>query len=191
MRLFVAVDLPDAAKQRLARLVAALRSCRADVRWVSAGALHVTLKFLGNVDAREVGGVDRALERVSGAAPPTRGRLRDLGSFPHKSRPRVLWVGLRDLPPGGRALADLHRAVDAACNEIGFPSARRRFHPHVTLGRVRSQKGVGALRRAIDEHDGFDAGEVPIRAITLFESRLARGGARYTKLGAYRLRGAS
>lgn len=178
--------MPDAVKERLARVIAELRSHRADVRWVDADALHVTLKFLGSVEAREVGGVDRALERISGAAPPTRGRLRDLGSFPHMSRPRVLWAGVQ---AADDALADLQGAVDAACHEIGFPRERRRFHPHVTIGRVRSQKGIGALLHAIEAHDELDAGELPIDAITLFESRLGRGGARYRKLGAYRLRG--
>lgn len=188
MRLFVAVDLPAAAKERLATVVAELRSCRADVRWVDTGALHVTLKFLGNVDAREVGGIGEALERVSGSATPTRGRLCDLGSFPHMSRPRVLWVGVHT---AGDALSNLQGAVDAACHEIGFARERRRFHPHVTVGRVRSPQGIDALRAAIEEHDGFDAGAVRIDEITLFESRLGRGGARYEKLGRYRLHGAA
>jgi len=184
MRLFVAVDLPDHAKEQLASLVAELRACRADVRWVSADAMHLTLKFLGNVDARELGGIDEALQRVAGAARPTRGRLRDIGSFPHMSRPRVLWAGVQT---AGSALVDLATDLDEAMNAVGFTRERRPFHPHVTLGRVRGTRGLNALRRAVQEHEGFDAGEIPIDEVTLFESELGRGGARYTALGVHRL----
>jgi 2'-5' RNA ligase len=186
MRLFVAVGLPDHVKERLARVVAELRACRADVRWVHADAMHLTLKFLGNVDARELGEVDAALKRVAGAAQPTRGRLCDLGSFPHMSRPRVLWAGVET---GDDRLASLHAAVDAAMNEIGFPTERRRFHAHVTIGRVRKRgtRRLGALRAAVEEQRPFDGGEFAIDAVTLFESELRRDGARYTALAVHRL----
>lgn len=186
MRLFVAVTLPDHVKERLAELVAELRACRADVRWVKSEAMHLTLKFLGNVDARELGDIGAALEQVAGAAQPTRGQLHDIGSFPHLSRPRVLWVGVQT---SGNALAELHAALEGALAGLGFEPERRRFHPHVTLGRVRGTKGLRALREAVEKRQDFDAGEFPIDAIRLFESELGKGGARHTVLGTYGLGG--
>jgi 2'-5' RNA ligase len=184
MRLFVAVELPDHVKERLAKVVAELRACRADVRWVDVNAMHLTLKFLGNVEARELGGIDEVLARVAGAAQPTRGRLCDIGSFPHISRPRVLWVGVQTTDD---RLATLHAALGEAMNGIGFATERRRFHPHVTLGRVRGSRRLGALREAVAARRGFEAGEFPIAAMTLFESELGKGGARHVPLGRHRL----
>jgi len=87
----------------------------------------------------------------------------------------------------GSALVDLATDLDEAMNAVGFTRERRPFHPHVTLGRVRGTRGLNALRRAVQEHEGFDAGEIPIDEVTLFESELGRGGARYTALGVHRL----
>ncbi len=79
MRLFAAIDLPDHVKEQLAETVAELRTSGADVRWVHKASMHVTLKFLGAVEPREVGAIDAALSRSAGAAAPTRGRLRIRG----------------------------------------------------------------------------------------------------------------
>ncbi len=173
-------------KEQLARIVAELSACRADVRWVHTDSMHLTLKFLGEVDARELGAVDEALKRVAGAAQPTRGQLCDIGSFPHMSRPRVLWIGVQ---AEGEALAALHAAAEVEFNRIGFATEKRRFHPHLTLGRVRSRGDLGALRRAIEAHEGSKARSFAIDTVTLFESELRRTGARYTALGVHRLGG--
>lgn len=186
MRLFAAIDLPDHAKEQLAATVDELRACRADVRWVRTDSMHVTLKFLGSVEPREVGSIDAALSRVAGAAAPTRGRLRNVGSFPHLRRPRVLWIGLET---DGRALPALHREIDAAMGDLGCKREKRGFHPHVTLGRVKSNRGLAELREAVESRAGLDLGGVTIDAVTLFESELRRSGAVYTALGRYRLGG--
>jgi 2'-5' RNA ligase len=186
MRLFVAVELPQHVKERLAEVVAELSACRADVRWVSDGALHLTLKFLGSVDARDLGGVETALQRVAAAARPTRGRVRSIGSFPHPSRPRVLWAGVE---PDGPALGELHGALDEAMGDVGFEREKRRFHPHVTLARVRGPRGLPELREAMVAREGFDAGTFQIDALTLFRSELRRDGARHTALSVQYLAG--
>jgi 2'-5' RNA ligase len=177
--------MPDHVKERLARVVAELGACRADVRWVHADSMHLTLKFLGNVDTRDLGAIDEALKRVAGAAQPARGRLCDVGSFPHMSRPRVLWAGVQS---DGEALANLAAATDAAMSELGFPPERRRFHAHVTIGRVRGGRQLDTLREAVGRQAGFGSDPFAIDSITLFESELRRSGARYTPIAVYRLR---
>jgi 2'-5' RNA ligase len=187
MRLFVAIGLPDQVKERLAKVVAQLRTPRADVRWIPTESMHLTLKFLGNVDVRDVGAVDAAVNRVADAARSTRGRLCGLGSFPHLRRPRVLWIGART---GDAALATLYAALQAELAGIGFPVDRRGFHPHVTLGRARSDERLPELRAVLNELRSVDAGDFPIDALTLFESELRSGGARYNALGVHALGGA-
>lgn len=150
--------------------------------------MHLTLKFLGDVDARDVGAVDATISRVAGAAQPTHGRLRDLGSFPHLRRPRVLWIGVQADSP---ALSELHDRLQSALAEIGFPREHRGFRPHVTLGRVRSNRRLPELSAAFEKQRGFAAGSFPIDALTLFESELRRDGARYHALGVHGLAGAA
>ena len=186
MRLFVALDLPDHSKDQLANVVAELRTCDADVRWVHPTSMHLTLKFLGNVEPQEVGAIDESLGKAASAAAPTLGRLRGLGSFPHLRRPRVIWIGLES---ADEQLVSLQAAVDESCGQLGFAREKRRFHAHVTLGRVRSNRGVKQLASEVESRADLDLGEVPVEAITLFESRLGSKGSRYTPLGVYRLRG--
>ena len=184
MRLFVALDLPDRRKEQLGNVVSELRACGADVRWVHAASMHLTLKFLGNVEPQEIAAIDGSLGRVASAAAPTRGRLRGLGSFPHLRRPRLIWIGI-ETPD--EELAGLQAAVDDSCAELGFAAEKRRFHAHVTLGRVKSNRGVKQLASEVESRLDLDLGEVPVDAITLFESHLGPKGARYTPLGVYRL----
>ena len=176
--------MPDHVKERLARVIAELGACRADVRWSHADSMHLTLKFLGNVDVRDLVAVDEALIRVAGAAQSARGRLCDIGSFPHISRPRVLWAGLQT---DGDGLANLYAATEAELSELGFPREKRRFHAHVTIGRVRGNRGLEALREADGRQTGFGSGPFAIDSFTLFESELRRRGARHTALARYRL----
>ncbi len=147
--------------------------------------MHLTLKFLGDVEPREVGAIDEGLSKVAGVAAPTSGRLRNLGSFPHLRRPRVLWIGLQS----DNRLTELQRAVDEALDTLGFAPERRRYHAHITLGRVRGGRELAALREAIETRADIDLGKVPIDSIALFESQLGRGGARYTALSKYALGG--
>lgn len=184
--MFVAVDLPESLNDPLAELVGELRRAGADVRWVDPGSMHLTLKFLGSVADDEVGRIDEALRRVARGAPSTTARLRGLGSFPHLRRPRVIWVGLQ---PAGERLAELQSAVDAAFAELGFDRERRRFHPHVTLGRVKGGRNVRRLAEAVGRHQEVDLGTVSIDEMVLFESRKSPRGARYTPVGTYRLAG--
>ncbi len=148
--------------------------------------MHLTLKFLGDVEPRDVGAIDEGLHRVAGAAAPTSGRLRNIGSFPHLRRPRVLWIGLQS----DGQLTDLQRAVEEALDTLGFAPEKRRYHAHITLGRVRGSRGLAPLREAVESRADIDLGKVKIDSIKLIESQLGRGGARYTVLSKYVLGGA-
>ena len=182
MRLFIAVDLPVSLKERLGEIVAELSACGADVRWVHADSMHLTLKFLGNVEPGELVAIDGVLSRVAGTAQSTHCRLRNLGSFPHLRRPRVLWIGVETIDA---ALLSLHAELDASLAEIGFAKEKRGFHPHITLGRVRHSSGLPALREVVEARDQLVAGEFVIDRLTLFESELRQTGARHTQFGVY------
>jgi 2'-5' RNA ligase len=184
MRTFVAIGLPERLREQLETLMGELRRCDADVRWVAPKSMHLTLKFLGEIQPRDFSDIDEVLRKISASASPTRARLRGIGSFPHLRRPRVIWIGIE---PDDDHLTALHSSLEDALQELGFPRDKRGFRPHLTLGRVRSSRGKDALMRAIEASEGVDLGHLQIAELTLFESDLRQKGAVYTALGRYRL----
>lgn len=185
MRLFFAVELPRALRDDLEHLQSLLRPTPADVRWVDPDGAHFTLAFLGTVDANEIRAIDDAVAPVAARSTPLCLRLRGLGTFPPQRRPRVVWIGV-----GGRdreRLATLHVELAEALETVGFEPERRRYRPHVTLGRVRGARGGDALAALVRQHRATDLGELHATRFVLMQSHLARDGARYQVVGSYSL----
>ena len=160
MRLFVAVDIPDAVRSVIAGLVDRLR-CPGP-KWVDAKNLHLTLKFVGESTDSEV--ITSALTGIT--QPALEIGLKGLGSFP-----RVLWIGVA-APP---ALASLARRIDEALTPLGIPPEQRPFSPHLTLARVK-----GGRMPKFDEQPDFGTFSVP--EFVLYQSRLAPSGPKYIPL---------
>lgn len=145
---------------------------------MKAENIHLTLKFLGEVPpAREAAVHEAMAEAASGAAPFTL-RAGGCGSFPGGRSPRVLWVGLR---AGAAEAAALAERLEAACAARGFPREARPFRGHLTLGRVRGQRGLEAVMRRLEARAGEDWGEAAVDRIVLFESTLHPAGAIHTR----------
>jgi len=183
LRLFVAVELPASVRRALGELARDLARCRADVKWVEEENFHLTLKFLGEVDQARLPEVQEALARAARGAKPFSFEATGTGAFPSPGRPRVIWVGVGR---GAEELGSLAARVDAELARVGFAAEARPFSPHLTLGRVRSPRGVGDLVRAL-EQACFPAREVPVGEIVLFQSVLGRAGPVYTPVARYRL----
>ena len=172
--------LPEEIRQRLAAAIDGLRAHATDVAWVAESNLHITLKFLGQVDEPRVAALADALRRALGDLPAFDVGVRGLGAFPSPTRPRVLWAGLED---AAGALTKVARRVDACCGDLGFPRESREFAAHVTLGRVREPRGrqpalAGVLAR------GADFGRLRVQRVSLMRSELSPRGARYSELAA-------
>ena len=172
----MAVLLPEGLRTRLDGEIGRLRGVAGDVAWVPAANLHVTLKFLGQLDEARVAAIADALGSAASRADPFDVDFRGLGAFPTTSRPRVVWAGLE----GGRALGALAGAVDAALAALGLPREPRPFAAHVTLGRVRAPRRNPALAEALARPADF--GRLAVTRVSLMRSDLRPGGARYTEL---------
>jgi 2'-5' RNA ligase len=186
MRTFVACELPGA----LADALTAVRRAAEDRawRWVPAGNVHLTLKFLGEVEAGLLPELKAALERAALQVRPFEIELAELGVLPGGRRPpRVLYAAVAT---GGAGLASLHQAVEAELVPLGFTADRRRFTPHATLARVRRGR-PRELPRLLERFAGESFGRWDCAALTLFESRMGRGPARYVPLAEVPLGGAS
>jgi 2'-5' RNA ligase len=174
MRLFVGVPIPNPAREQILTLLGRLREGGWPVRWVHDEGLHMTLKFFGEVAPERLDVIQEALRFAAAGAGTQALRLGNLGAFPSRTRPRILWVGV-EAPPSLELLQD---RIERGCEAIGFPPEGAPFQPHVTLGRVKEGQRLptGGLE---DHSDGFE--QVPFMAeqLVLYESLLTTGGPRY------------
>ena len=183
----MAIDLNADVRRRAKTLLAALSRLTSGVRWVAADQLHVTLKFLGDVDDTGFYSVCEAVRRAIRGRPAFSLACRGVGAFPDLSRPRTIWLGLED--PDGR-LADLQAAVEGSLRELDFPEENRPFRPHVTLGRVQEQaRDLESLQEALETQADFDAHWLTIESCTVYASELRRTGPVYSVLGRLALNG--
>jgi RNA 2',3'-cyclic 3'-phosphodiesterase len=179
VRCFVAVTLPPEVKEDLVRVQRQLRGRGAELRWVSPAALHLTVKFLGELRPEVFEEAIRVL------APPLEeaaARLvpEGLGAFPSPSRARVLWVGLSgDVARIARAAS----GVDRRLAPLGVQREERPFAPHVTLARNRGTSGFPDLRPALEAERGYVGPPFWVTELVLFESRLSPEGPTYTPRG--------
>lgn len=183
LRLFVAVTLPDEVRGALTEVIARLRDAGLrGVRTVAPEGVHVTLKFLGNVDAAVVAALAEALTAAAGEAGPFALALRGTGAFPDGGAPRVLWAGVAGETD---ALAALARRVDEACAGLGFPRERRAFSPHLTIARLRDTASAEDRRRAGEAlgAGGFEGSDsFRVDGVHLIKSTLTPRGAVYETL---------
>lgn len=188
IRVFIALQISQVATQALAEVTARLSAAvPRGVRWVDPESVHLTLKFLGNIDPGLTGQVLEAVRRAGQGSFPFRLHLSGLGAFPNQRQPRVLWTGVAgDLDE----LAGLQGKMEDAIAQLGFPRDRRPFSPHLTIGRVRD--GVsGELRRQIGDAVAAASLEPTdswlVESVHLMRSTITPGGAVYASLGSARL----
>ncbi len=183
-RLFAAVWLPEELREAVAPVLARFAAAAPDVRWVAPESLHVTLAFLGDVDAERVPRLEACIRQALPGAAPFDVRLAGAGTFPSRGIPRVVWLGLE---VGTKEIAALASRLERKLVGEGFlaPSDRP-FRAHVTLGRPRGTRGLGRLQDLLGAV-GPCGGTGRVREVTLAESRLTPRGSRYEALARFPL----
>jgi RNA 2',3'-cyclic 3'-phosphodiesterase len=182
-RLFIAADVAEAQHDSVHELLDGLKKgvqfTKAHPKWVALGSMHLTVKFLGDVEpeAKEqiVASVDKALE----GSKAFDFSLMGLGVFPNTKQPRVMWLGV---DAGREKLIGLAEGVQSALTPLGFAPEKRKYHPHLTLARIKSLRGVNALMDVMQSHRKVFCGKAPLDHLTLYKSELYPDGARYTAL---------
>ncbi len=195
MRVFVALDIDDAIRNRIARFLDGVREFVPDARWVRPESLHVTLKFIGEESEDDVEKIKRTLETI--AAESVELNFRGYGFFPGARSPRVFWVGSE----GGPKLASLAATVDETLAQLGIPKEEHAFNAHLTLARggqgsgsPRRQKGDSPnrsfqrLQEKLAALPAPEFGTMTAREFFLYQSQLSPGGSKYTRLAGFALR---
>ena len=184
IRAFIAIELDESIKDGLTELQERLKGKvpRGSVRWVRPEGIHLTLKFLGDVPADQIGEITRALEKSCQGFAPFSLSCGGLGCFPTLKRPRVVWVGIQEETG---TLAQLQKAIEENVAPLGYPTEKRKFSPHLTLGRVQRRVSSGDRRR-LGELVGASEigmlGQMEVRSVNLIRSDLRPSGAVYTRL---------
>jgi 2'-5' RNA ligase len=184
LRTFIAVELDREFLDNLENLQGRLRQQVAprSVRWVWPQGIHLTLKFLGETRPDQVAAVKPALDRAAAGVVSFTFTAGGLGCFPNTRRPRVIWVGLYE-PTG--ALARLRDAVESQVAPLGFPTEKRSFRPHLTLGRVQRHASKSEVREIGELVAATETGvldEMRVERVSYIKSDLRPGGAVYTAL---------
>ena len=179
MRTFIAVELDEALRARLAEAQDRLREAGCSVKWARAAAMHATLKFLGEIEPEAAETVAAAMVEAAGGGAPFAFEVVGLGTFPPRGAPRVVWAGIDDAAGG---LARLHRGLERRLARLGCGREKRAFHPHLTLGRVRERRGTERLRALVEREGDVRLGSQEVGEVVLFHSELSPQGARYTPL---------
>jgi RNA 2',3'-cyclic 3'-phosphodiesterase len=176
IRLFVGLSLPGGVAARLRPLCIGL----AGARWVDSANMHITLRFIGEIDELDAVEIDERLSNINADLFDL--ELRGFGTFGHKQKIRALWAGVSPSPP----LAHLQAKVESAVVRSGQPPGKRKFTPHVTLARF-ARCELSRLESFIAGNNLFQAGPFQVGHFTLFVSSLGKGGPIYTPLTTYEL----
>jgi RNA 2',3'-cyclic 3'-phosphodiesterase len=167
IRLFVALALPDAVAQPLLLLQAGVPGAR----WSAREQLHLTLRFIGEVDGRDGEAIDDALSQIR--SPGFTLELKGVGEFGGKM-PRALWTGVRE----EEDVAHLQRKIETALQRIGLVAEERKYKPHVTLARLRAAP-IGRVMDYLADHALYASAPFAVNAFILYSSHLAPGGSIY------------
>jgi 2'-5' RNA ligase len=176
LRCFVAIEIPEPIKRDIGEFIEILKKYNVDVKWVIHKNLHITLKFLGNTTDVLLTKIREALLNIVLSYEPFYIKIYTIGVFPNRKYPRIIWVGLED--PG--ILKKLKNDIEDSMALLGYQKEDKEFIPHLTLGRVRSQKGIINLINELDNFKGKDFGSMNVEGIKLMKSELKPKGAEYS-----------
>jgi 2'-5' RNA ligase len=178
IRAFIAVEIAPQIVERISAVIAELAPRLAGIRWVGAGNFHLTLKFFGNIDERQVDAIATALTEALRPFPRLTINAKGLGVFPDPRRPRTLWVGLF-----GSQLSLLKTKVESALTPLGFAPEQRAFTPHLTIGRWRQgERADRTLAQELAQWRDYEFGASTIDKVIFLQSELRPAGAIYHRL---------
>jgi 2'-5' RNA ligase len=171
--------MPSAIKEAAAAIQRELMESKADVGWVRSEGMHLTLRFIGEVAQPQLDEIETALAWDAKGIGLLKITVKGIGVFPNPKNPRVIWLGI---DPEDDRLSRLQERIDHGLEPLGFRPEERKFHPHLTLGRVRSSRGLDELMKVLAVHHDFLAGKCVLDHLHLIQSELKPGGSVYTKL---------
>jgi len=183
IRTFIAIEIDQNLKKILTDAQNRFKEIDCSVKWVRPENMHLTLKFLGDVPVKKIDLLKHSLKKIF-FMPSFETELTELGGFPSIERPRILWAGLSDEQG---YLTTLVKTLEHDLGKIGFRKDRKSFHPHLTIGRIRTPKNIDRLSKTISDYPLPSGMKQTVRTVTLYQSTLTPTGPIYEPLETYPL----
>lgn len=177
MRTFLGIELPSHIKEEIVNSFKKFREKNPDIKYVTKENLHITLKFLGDVEEKEINKIKEISKTIAKRFSPFNAIVKGFGAFPSFSRARVVWVGLNK---GRDIVSKLNYSLEQELSKIGFSAEKKEYIPHITIGRLRNA-------RALESKEEYQSSEFLITQFTLFQSTLTPKGPIYHPLGRFKL----
>jgi RNA 2',3'-cyclic 3'-phosphodiesterase len=183
IRSFIAIELPESVKSYLHQLVNGLKSlCPSSIKWVNPDNIHLTLKFLGNIDAEKTDAFIQSIRSVASEIDPFALNLSRIGVFPNLNNIQVIWIGLSGEL---ESLMELQQRLETSMVPLGIPLEKRPFKAHITLARVSDRVSFAEKHILSDVMSkNIDINNIPLKvnSISFMKSQLTRTGAVYSRL---------
>jgi 2'-5' RNA ligase len=184
MRTFVAIDLESEVKKNLSEFIQKLDSFNPNIRWVKEQGMHLTLKFIGEITENKSNDIRSILMDLSSRQKRFPLKLVGAGTFPPRSKhPRILWVGIAE----SQKLMSIQDEVESLLEKVSISREKRRFFPHLTLGRVKSSHNIARVLEELSENKDTEFGSMEVDELTFFKSTLKPTGAEYSVLAKIQL----
>ena len=185
-RLFIAAEISDKMRRKLEDVQDNLRQTDAIVKWVRMKNVHVTVKFIGGLGLEHVPRVEEIMAEAAAEAAPFSMEIKGLATFPPRKTPRVVFA---DMVKGQKPLERIYRVLNNGLTELGVKREHRDYRPHLTIGRVKSAKGVDSLKAEIERHKEMNFGSEEVSEILLIISDLQPSGPEYSVMARVPLTG--
>jgi 2'-5' RNA ligase len=177
IRSFIAISISSELRDEIERLLAVLKSIPGNIKWVNSDSVHLTLKFLGNISILQVEQINSILKESVNGITTFQLKTSGKGAFPSVKNPRVYWIGIEETENNNLIL--IQKKIEEELIRIGFESEKRKFSPHLTIGRVRDFKNIQQVNNVFINHD-FPTIEFSVQNIFLMKSQLTPRGAIYS-----------
>ena len=178
-RAFIAIELPEKIKRDIRKLQHVFASHVLDIRWVKPVNMHLTIKFLGDVDPSDIEAVGRLLSDTAANHPIFDLAPRGVGLFPNIRRPSIIWTGIAGQTD---VLGSIHKSVNSGLTDIGFEADKRPYRGHLTLGRIKTHMDQSRLVTALRVNQEFASEAFSVERLVMFKSERHPNGPVYTKL---------
>ena len=179
IRTFIAIEIPLLIKNKIADFQRILMQEDTKVKWVKLESMHITLKFLGEIDKNLIDDLNNEILVSVKNFDPFQININETGVFPNFKKPKIIWLGIKST---NNILISLATQIDNNINNLGFPKEKRTFKAHITLGRIKDLYNIDTLIKKLEQNSNFDGGIFTVKNIIIMQSELKPTGAVYTPL---------
>lgn len=178
VRAFIAIELPSIIAKSLEEIQDNLKDTANKITWVKPDNIHLTMKFLGNIETDKAHAIEKILKNIVSQISIGKLSVKGVGAFPTINNPRVIWVGVED----DKNLLNIYTQLEEGLAGLGFKKEERPFKPHLTLGRIKFLKDKKGLKERLEKFADIKLASFIVDSLILFKSELTPEGSLYTKL---------